>query len=81
MDGFFFQTYWYGFTQAVATEYFLEIWRPAETSSSVMVGWRREWSIILASSGRETVRVLGRELAMVRMGIRVRMRFWVYERA
>jgi hypothetical protein len=42
-----------------------------------MVGWRREWSIILASSGRETVRVLGRELAMVRM--RMRLRVWVYE--
>jgi len=59
---------WYGFTQAVATEYFLEMARPAETSSSVMVGWRREWSIIFARSGSEVRTVLGRVDAMVRYG-------------
>jgi hypothetical protein len=49
----------------VATEYFFEIWRPVATSESVMVGCSREWSIIFASSGRETCRVLGREVVMV----------------
>ena len=28
------------------------------TSASVMVGWRREWSIILARSARETLIVV-----------------------
>lgn len=49
----------------MATEYFFEMARPAATSSSVIVGWRREWSIIFASSGSETVRVLGRVEAMI----------------
>ena len=46
--------------QAVATPYFLLIWRPARTSSSVIVGWSREWSIIFARSSRETEIVFGR---------------------
>ena len=40
--------------QALATLYCREILRPASMSVSVMVGWRREWSIILAREGRET---------------------------
>lgn len=57
----------------MATEYFFEIWRPAETSESVMVGCSREWSIIFASSGRETCRVLGREVVMVGAGCQIKL--------
>ena len=51
--------------QAVATEYFADILRPSATMSSVIVGCRREWSIIFARVGRETLRVWGRGAAMV----------------
>ena len=44
----------------VATPYFLDIWRPDSTSESVIVGCRREWSIIFARSSRFTFSVLGR---------------------
>lgn len=43
-----------------ATLYFLHVWRPERTSSSVRAGCRRLWSIILERSVRETWRVLGR---------------------
>jgi hypothetical protein len=63
--------------QAVATEYFFEIWRPVQTSESVMVGWRREWSIMEARSGREIRRVLGMDWDMV--GGRLIVRYdWDY---
>lgn len=39
----------------VATSYILHISRPFSTSSSVMVGWERLWSIILARSAIETL--------------------------
>lgn len=45
----------YGLTQAVATLYLLAMPRPERMSLSVIVGWRREWSIILATCWRVTV--------------------------
>jgi hypothetical protein len=57
------------------------------------VGWRREWSIILARSSRETLRVAGRVLdAMMRnlgggftsfffLGYCIKVLFLVFERS
>ena len=45
----------YGLMQAVATLYLSESFRPSSRIWSVMVGCRREWSIILARMGRETL--------------------------
>ena len=52
--------------QAVATLYFRASLKPSMRIASVIVGWRREWSIILARIGRETLTVgLGEADAMV----------------
>lgn len=40
---------------AAATLYFADSARPLEMLASVMVGWRREWSIIFARRGRDTL--------------------------
>lgn len=47
----------YGLMHAVATLYFAAIARPSEMLESVIVGWRREWSIIFARRGRDTLAV------------------------
>lgn len=44
---------------AVAVACLTERWQPDSMIASVMVGWRREWSIVLARRGRETRMVLG----------------------
>jgi hypothetical protein len=44
----------------VATFHFFAMFKPVSTSSSVIVGCSREWSIILARSRRETFRDVGR---------------------
>ncbi len=49
----------YGFMQAVATLYFNEVLKPSTRTASVIVGWRREWSIIFERMGRETLTVGG----------------------
>ena len=43
----------------VATLYFLHISRPANTSSSVIIGSRSKWSIIFAIEGSETLMAVG----------------------
>ena len=45
----------YGLMHAVATLYFADIASPSEMPASVIVGWRREWSIIFARRGRDTL--------------------------
>lgn len=45
----------YGLMHAAATLYFADIARPSEMMASVMVGWSREWSIIFARRGRDTL--------------------------
>src|SRR5271170_2155796 len=56
----------YGLMQAVATLYLRERFRPSSMIWSVMVGCRREWSIILARMGRETLTLVdGSEDAML----------------
>lgn len=45
--------------QAAATAWVLERVRPVVMAWSVRVGWRREWSSILARRGRETVVLRG----------------------
>src|SRR2546421_11233965 len=56
----------YGLMQAVATLYLSERFRPSSRIWSVMVGCRREWSIILARMGRETLTLVdGFEDAML----------------
>lgn len=48
-----------GFRQAAKTLWVAERVRPEVMSESVRVGWRREWSSILARRGREMVVLRG----------------------
>lgn len=60
----------------VATFHFLAVFKPVRTSSSVMLGWSREWSIIFARPGREMVREVGRGVEVVILNAR-RAQIWV----
>lgn len=63
---------------AVATLYFAAMERPVEISSSVIVGWRREWSIILARMGRDTDIVGGNVSEGVMFAVNARLNIGLF---